>query len=59
MLSWSPAVTVAVLMALIPEGFRIPTLALSGAAGLVMVCLVVWETMTYQGRVHLPRRSAD
>ena len=40
-LPWSRAVAIAALAALIPVGFAIPTLALSGAAGLIVVVLAV------------------
>ena len=46
-LPWSRAVAVAALMALIPAGFAIPTLALSGAAGLIVVGLAVWDTLAH------------
>jgi low temperature requirement protein LtrA len=46
-LPWSHAVAVAALMALIPAGFAIPTLALSGAAGLIVVGLAVWDTLAH------------
>ena len=46
-LPFSHAVAVAALMALIPVGFAIPTLALSGAAGLIVVGLAVRETLAY------------
>jgi low temperature requirement protein LtrA len=46
-LPWSRAVAVAALMVLIPVGFAIPTLALSGAAGLIVVGLAVWDTLAY------------
>ena len=52
----SRAVTVAALVALIPVGFALPTLALSGAAGLIVVGLAVWETLTY-GHMRSPRRA--
>ena len=55
-LPWSCAVAVAALMALIPVGFAIPTLALSGAAGLIVVGLAVWDTLAY-GRTRSPRRA--
>ena len=45
MLPWSHAVAVAVLAVLIPAGFAMPTLVLSGAAGLVVVGLAVWEAL--------------
>jgi hypothetical protein len=47
---------VAALAVLVPMGFAIPTLALSGAAGLIVVVLAVWDTLAYGGRVGLPRR---
>jgi low temperature requirement protein LtrA len=47
MLPWSHAVAVAALMALIPAGFAIPTLALSGASGLIVVGLAVWDTLAH------------
>jgi hypothetical protein len=53
----SGAEVVAVLAVLIPAGFAIPTLALSGAAGLIVIGLAVWETLAYQGRVDSPRQS--
>jgi low temperature requirement protein LtrA len=52
----SRAVAVAALMALIPVGFAIPTLALSGAAGLIVVGLAVWDTLAY-GQMRSPRRA--
>ena len=55
-LPWSHAVAVAALMALIPVGFAIPTLALSGAAGLIVVGLAVWDTLAY-GNMRSPRRA--
>ena len=55
-LPWSHAVAVAALMALIPVGFAIPTLTLSGAAGLIMVGLAVWETLAY-GHMRSARRA--
>jgi low temperature requirement protein LtrA len=53
-LPWSHAV--AALMALIPVGFAIPTLALSGAAGLIVVGLAVWDALAY-GHMRSPRRA--
>jgi low temperature requirement protein LtrA len=55
-LPFSRAVAVAALMALIPVGFAIPTLALSGAAGLIVVGLAVWDALAY-GRMRSPRRA--
>jgi low temperature requirement protein LtrA len=56
-LSWSHVVAMAGLAALIPVGFTIPTLALSGAAGLIVVGVAVWDTLAYGGPVRSPRRS--
>jgi low temperature requirement protein LtrA len=55
-LPWSRAVAVAALMALIPVGFAMPTLALSGAAGLIVVGLAVWDALAY-GHMRSPRRA--
>jgi low temperature requirement protein LtrA len=57
LLPWSRVVAIAALAALIPVGFAIPALALGAAAALVVVVLVVWDTLAYQGRVSSPRRS--
>lgn len=56
-LPWSHVITLAVLAALIPVGFAIPTLALSGAASLVVISLATWETMANRARLDSPRRS--
>jgi low temperature requirement protein LtrA len=56
-LPWSRVVALAALIALVPVGFAMPTLALSGAAGLIVVALAVWETLGYRARVRSPRRS--
>jgi low temperature requirement protein LtrA len=55
-LPWSHMVAIAVLAVLV--GFHIPTLALSGAAGLIVVGLAVWDTLANGGGVRSPRRSA-
>jgi low temperature requirement protein LtrA len=56
-LSWSRLVAIAALITLIPVGSKIPALALSGVAGLIVVGLVaVWDALAYQGRVGSPRR---
>ena len=54
---WSRVVALAALIALVPAGFAMPALALSGAAGLIVAGLAVWETLGYQARVRSPRRS--
>jgi low temperature requirement protein LtrA len=48
LLPFSRAVAIAALAALIPVGFAIPTLALSGVAGLIVVVLAVWDTLTHR-----------
>ena len=57
-LSWSRVVALAALIALVPAGFAMPALALSGAAGLIVAGVAVWETLGYRARVRSPRRSA-
>jgi low temperature requirement protein LtrA len=57
-LAWSRVVVIAVLAGLIPVGFAIPTLALSGATSSIVVGLAVWKTLLYGGRVCWPRRPA-
>jgi low temperature requirement protein LtrA len=57
LLPWSRVVALAALIALVPVGFAMPALALSGAAGLIVVGLAVWETLGYRARVRSPRRS--
>jgi low temperature requirement protein LtrA len=55
--SWPRVVAIAALIALMPLGFAIPALALSGMAGLILVGLVaVWDALAYQGHVGSPRR---
>ena len=56
-LPWSRAVAIAALAALIPVGFEIPTLALSGVAGLIVVGLAVWDTLAHGGPVRSPGRT--
>jgi Bacterial low temperature requirement A protein (LtrA) len=57
MLTWSHVVAIAALAALMPVGFAIPTLVLSGAAGLIVVVLAVWDTLSHGGHVRWPGRS--
>jgi low temperature requirement protein LtrA len=57
LMAWSRAVAITALAVLIPAGFAMPTLALSGAAGLIVVGLAVWDTLVYGGHVRSPRRS--
>jgi hypothetical protein len=44
-------VALASLIALVPIGFAMPALALSGAAGLIVVALAMWETLGYRAHV--------
>ena len=55
-LPFSRAVALAALMALIPVGFAMPTLALGGAAGLIVVGLAVWDALA-DGHMRSPRRA--
>ena len=57
LLPFSRAVAIAALAALIPVGFAIPTLALSGVAGLIVVVLAVWDTLTHRKPVRPEQRS--
>jgi low temperature requirement protein LtrA len=43
---WPRVVAIAVLLALMPVGFAIPALALSGVAALIVVGVAVWDTLT-------------
>jgi low temperature requirement protein LtrA len=55
-LSWPRVVAIAVLAALIPVGFEIPALALSGVAGLTVAGVAVWDALASQeGRLRSPR----
>jgi low temperature requirement protein LtrA len=56
-LSWSHAAAIAALIALVAVGVVIPRLALSGAAGLIVVGVAVWDTLAYGGRMRSPRRA--
>ncbi len=57
LLPWSRAVAIAALAMLIPVGFVIPALALSGAATLIVVLLAAWDALAYQGHVSSLQRS--
>ena len=50
-LPWSRVVALAALIALVPIGFAMPALAFSGAVGLIVVALAVWETLGYRAHV--------
>ena len=56
-LPFSRAVAIAALAALIPVGFAMPTLALSGAAALIVVGLAVWDALASYGNMRSPRRA--
>jgi low temperature requirement protein LtrA len=56
-LPFSRAVAIAALAALIPVGFAIPTLALSSVAGLIVVGLAVWDTLTHRKPVRPEQQS--
>jgi low temperature requirement protein LtrA len=56
-LPFSRAVAIAALAALIPVGFAIPTLALSSVAGLIVVGLAVWDTLTHREPVRPEQQS--
>jgi low temperature requirement protein LtrA len=56
-LPYSRALAIAALAALIPVGLAIPTLALSGVAGLIVVVLAVWDTLTHRKSVRPEQRS--
>ena len=50
-LSWPRGVAVAALIALMPVGFAVPALALSGVAGLIVVGVAVWDILdSYEGQ---------
>ena len=57
LLPWSRAVAIAALAGLMPVGFALPTLALSSAAGLIVVALAAWDTLAYQRHVSSLRQS--
>jgi low temperature requirement protein LtrA len=55
-LSWPRVVAVAVLLALMPVGFAVPALALSGVAALIVVGVAVWDALaSHEGRLRSPR----
>jgi low temperature requirement protein LtrA len=56
LLPWSRAVAIAALAGLMPVGFALPTLALSGAVVLIVVTLAAWDALAYQGHVKSLRR---
>jgi low temperature requirement protein LtrA len=53
----SHVVAIAALVTLVPASFMMPALALSGAAGLIVVCLAVWDTLARGGHMRSPRRA--
>jgi len=56
-LPWSRVIAIVVLAVLVPAGLVLPAIMLSGAAGLIMVGVAVWDTLAYGGYVRSPRRS--
>lgn len=56
-LSWSHIVAIAVLIALIPLGFEIPTLALSSVTALVVFGLAVWDPWSIEDACAGPPRE--
>ena len=51
MLSWPRVVAIAALISLMPVGFAVPALALSGVAGLIVVGVAVWDILdSYEGQ---------
>lgn len=54
---WSRVVAIAALAALVPVGGALPALALSAAATLVVVALVVWDTVTERQRARSRRQD--
>jgi low temperature requirement protein LtrA len=55
--SWSELAAILVLAILVPVGFAWPALALSAAAGLTLVVVAAWETLTLRGHLRRPRRT--
>jgi low temperature requirement protein LtrA len=55
--SWSELAAMLVLAILVPVGFVSSALVLSAAAGLTLVGLAAWETLTLRGQLRRPRRS--
>jgi low temperature requirement protein LtrA len=56
-LPWSRVIAIVVLAVLVPAGFVLPAIVLSGAVGLIVVGVAVWDTLAYGGYVRPPRRS--
>jgi low temperature requirement protein LtrA len=57
LLPFSRAVAIAALAVLMPVGFAIPTLALSGVAGLIVVVLAVRDALTHRKSRTVPPRG--
>jgi low temperature requirement protein LtrA len=49
-LSWPRVVAIAVLAVLMPVGFVVPALALSGATALIVVLLAAWDYLVHGGQ---------
>ena len=56
-LPWSRVIAIVVLAVLVPAGFVLAANVLSGAAGLIVVGVAVWDALAYGGYVRSPRRS--
>src|ERR687894_605448 len=50
-LPWSRVIAIVVLAVLVPAGFVLPAIVLSGAVGLIVVGVAVWDTLAYGGYV--------
>jgi hypothetical protein len=50
-------IAIVVLAVLVPAGFVLPANVLSGAAGLIVVGVAVWDALAYGSYVRSPRRS--
>jgi low temperature requirement protein LtrA len=55
---WSRLVVVVALVALLPVGFAVPALALSGAAALVVVLLAIVDSLIYRRRAFFEGTAA-
>jgi low temperature requirement protein LtrA len=55
---WSRWVVVVALAALLPVGFAVPALALSGAAALVVVLLAIVDSLIYRRRAFFEGTAA-
>jgi len=56
---WSRLVAVVALAALLPAGFAVPALALSGAAALIVVLLAIVDSLVYRRRAPSSKETAE